>query len=176
MNFLFPLGDGFSEGQFYQVLLFELDAIRKLLLTLLSARLRLSKFASRLGLVLLEVVQVACSSLGASDSIKSTQLGVSFGGGYLAGILCAIVSHPADNLVSFLNNAKGATVGDAVNKLGIMRLCIRGLPLHIMMIGTLTGAQWGMTLSKFSLDCESPPFFSSQLPTTGGAAAPAPAK
>ncbi|PHT29187.1 Mitochondrial phosphate carrier protein 3, mitochondrial [Capsicum baccatum] len=102
---------------------------------------------------------------GTSDSIKSTQLGVSFGGGYLAGILCAIVSHPADNLVSFLNNAKGATVGDAVNKLGIMRLCIRGLPLHIMMIGTLTGAQWGMTFKVFV-----------GLPTTGGAAAPAPAK
>lgn len=43
---------------------------------------------------------------------KSLQLGVSFAGGYVAGILCAIVSHPADNLVSFLNNAKGATVGD----------------------------------------------------------------
>lgn len=40
------------------------------------------------------------------------QLGVSFGGGYIAGVLCAVVSHPADNLVSFLNNAKGATVGD----------------------------------------------------------------
>uniref|UniRef100_M1D7S3 Mitochondrial phosphate translocator n=1 Tax=Solanum tuberosum TaxID=4113 RepID=M1D7S3_SOLTU len=43
---------------------------------------------------------------------NTTQLGVSFAGGYLAGILCAVVSHPADNLVSFLNNAKGATVGD----------------------------------------------------------------
>lgn len=43
---------------------------------------------------------------------KSLQLGVSFAGGYVAGVLCAIVSHPADNLVSFLNNAKGATVGD----------------------------------------------------------------
>lgn len=43
---------------------------------------------------------------------KKTQLGVSFAGGYIAGVLCAIVSHPADNLVSFLNNAKGATVGD----------------------------------------------------------------
>lgn len=40
------------------------------------------------------------------------QVGVSFGGGYVAGIFCAVVSHPADNLVSFLNNAKGATVGD----------------------------------------------------------------
>lgn len=43
---------------------------------------------------------------------KSFQLGVSFAGGYVAGVLCAIVSHPADNLVSFLNNAQGATVGD----------------------------------------------------------------
>lgn len=43
---------------------------------------------------------------------KSLQLGVSFAGGYVAGVFCAIVSHPADNLVSFLNNAKGATVGD----------------------------------------------------------------
>ncbi|KAK3421288.1 hypothetical protein EUGRSUZ_G01942 [Eucalyptus grandis] len=43
---------------------------------------------------------------------KGLQLGVSFAGGYVAGVFCAIVSHPADNLVSFLNNAKGATVGD----------------------------------------------------------------
>lgn len=41
---------------------------------------------------------------------KSLQLGVSFAGGYVAGVLCAIVSHPADNLVSFLNNSQGATV------------------------------------------------------------------
>lgn len=43
---------------------------------------------------------------------KGLQLGVSFAGGYVAGVFCAIVSHPADNLVSFLNNARGATVGD----------------------------------------------------------------
>lgn len=43
---------------------------------------------------------------------SSLQLGVSFAGGYIAGVFCAIVSHPADNLVSFLNNAQGASVGD----------------------------------------------------------------
>lgn len=43
---------------------------------------------------------------------KPLQLGVSFGSGYASGVLCAVVSHPADNLVSFLNNAKGATVSD----------------------------------------------------------------
>ncbi|KAL6503045.1 Mitochondrial phosphate carrier protein 3, mitochondrial [Orobanche hederae] len=75
---------------------------------------------------------------------KQLQLGVSFAGGYVAGVFCAIVSHPADNLVSFLNNAKGATVGDAVKKLGLLGLCTRGLPLRIVMIGTLTGAQWGI--------------------------------
>lgn len=47
-----------------------------------------------------------------SECSKPLQLGVSFAGGYVAGVFCAIVSHPADNLVSFLNNAKGATVGD----------------------------------------------------------------
>lgn len=32
----------------------------------------------------------------------------------------------------------------AVNKLGLMGLCTRGLPIRIVMIGTLTGAQWGI--------------------------------
>ncbi|KAJ6866476.1 mitochondrial phosphate carrier protein 3 [Populus alba x Populus x berolinensis] len=98
---------------------------------------------------------------------KSLQLGVSFAGGYVAGVFCAIVSHPADNLVSFLNNSKGATVGDAVKKLGLWGLFTRGLPLRIVMIGTLTGAQWGL-YDAFKVFVG--------LPTTGGpapAAAPA---
>ncbi|MBA0779473.1 hypothetical protein Gotri_003723 [Gossypium trilobum] len=96
---------------------------------------------------------------------KNLQLGISFAGGYVAGVFCAIVSHPADNLVSFLNNAKGATVGDAVKKLGLWGLFTRGLPLRIVMIGTLTGAQWGI-YDAFKVFVG--------LPTTGGVA-PAPA-
>ncbi|KAJ8772412.1 hypothetical protein K2173_027589 [Erythroxylum novogranatense] len=72
----------------------------------------------------------------------SLQLGVSFAGGYIAGVLCAVVSHPADNLVSFLNNAKGASASEAIKNLGLWGLFTRGLPLRIVMIGTLTGAQW----------------------------------
>ncbi|THU52579.1 hypothetical protein C4D60_Mb10t05450 [Musa balbisiana] len=75
---------------------------------------------------------------------KPMQLAVSFAGGYVAGVFCAVISHPADNLVSFLNNAKGATVTDAVRQLGLWGLFTRGLPLRIVMIGTLTGAQWGI--------------------------------
>ncbi|KAK7358696.1 hypothetical protein VNO77_00634 [Canavalia gladiata] len=95
---------------------------------------------------------------------KNLQLGVSFAAGYIAGVLCAIVSHPADNLVSFLNNAKGATVSDAVNKIGLVGLFTRGLPLRIVMIGTLTGAQWGL-YDSFKVFVG--------LPTTGGSAPPA---
>ncbi|KAE8727136.1 Phosphate carrier protein [Hibiscus syriacus] len=74
---------------------------------------------------------------------KPLHLGVSFAGGYIAGVFCAIVSHPADNLVSFLNNAQGATVSDVRGEedrtVGSFH---RGLPLRIVMIGALTGAQW----------------------------------
>ncbi|KAL8243540.1 hypothetical protein R6Q59_009798 [Mikania micrantha] len=92
---------------------------------------------------------------------ESFQLGVSFAGGYLAGILCAVVSHPADNLVSFLNNSQGATVADAVKKLGLWGLFTRGLPLRIIMIGSLTGVQWGI-YDSFKVYVG--------LPTTGGTA------
>uniref|UniRef100_A0A7S0V9K2 Mitochondrial phosphate carrier protein n=1 Tax=Polytomella parva TaxID=51329 RepID=A0A7S0V9K2_9CHLO len=79
-----------------------------------------------------------------SECSKGEQLGVSFGAGYIAGVLCAAVSQPADNLVSKLNATKGATVGDIVKEMGIYGLCTRGLPLRIVMVGTLTGLQWGI--------------------------------
>jgi len=49
---------------------------------------------------------------------KTEQLTVSFAAGYIAGVFCAVVSHPADNLVSKLNAQKGATVGDIVKQMG----------------------------------------------------------
>ena len=33
------------------------------------------------------------------ECTKGEQLGVSFAAGYIAGVFCAVVSHPADNLV-----------------------------------------------------------------------------
>lgn len=79
-----------------------------------------------------------------SNCTKTEQLGVSFLAGYIAGVFCAVVSHPADNLVSKLNAMKGATVSDVVNEMGWTALFTRGLPLRILMVGTLTGAQWGI--------------------------------
>lgn len=42
-----------------------------------------------------------------AECSKPEQLGVSFAAGYIAGIFCAVVSHPADNLVSKMNASKG---------------------------------------------------------------------
>ena len=81
-----------------------------------------------------------------SEYSKGTQLGVTFLSGYMAGVFCAIVSHPADTMVSKLNNVKtsGGT-GDAIKKIyseiGMAGLW-RGLGARIIMIGTLTGFQW----------------------------------
>ena len=75
---------------------------------------------------------------------KSEQLGVSFAAGYIAGVFCAVVSHPADNLVSKLNANKGVSAGEIIKEMGWTALFTRGLPLRILMIGTLTGLQWGI--------------------------------
>lgn len=79
-----------------------------------------------------------------SECSKGEQLGVSFAAGYIAGILCAVVSHPADNLVSKLNAQKGATAGQIIKEMGWYALFTRGLGLRIVMVGTLTGLQWGI--------------------------------
>lgn len=50
---------------------------------------------------------------------KSEQLVVTFAAGYIAGVFCAIVSHPADTIVSKLNQAKGSTAVQVAKKLGM---------------------------------------------------------
>ncbi|KAI5965333.1 PIC2 [Candida pseudojiufengensis] len=104
--------------------------------------------------------------LGKPKSSFSTlqQTEVSFAGGYLAGILCAIVSHPADVMVSKINSDKkpGETTGQALSriysKIGFAGLW-NGLPVRIFMIGTLTGFQW-LIYDTFKVLVG--------LPTTGG--------
>lgn len=45
---------------------------------------------------------------------------VTFAAGYIAGVFCAIVSHPADTVVSKLNQNKEATAGQVLKDLGMM--------------------------------------------------------
>jgi solute carrier family 25 phosphate transporter 3 len=101
-----------------------------------------------------------------NDYGKTAQTGVSFTAGYIAGILCAAVSHPADVMVSKLNadrqagEAFGAAMSRIYKNIGFSGLW-NGLPVRIVMIGTLTGLQW-MIYDSFKI------FMG--FPTTGGAA------
>ena len=79
---------------------------------------------------------------------KATQLSITFLSGYFAGIFCAIISHPADTMVSKLNNVKSdvpISTMTAVKKIygdiGFRGLWT-GLGTRILMVGTLTGLQW----------------------------------
>lgn len=60
--------------------------------------------------------------------------------GYMAGVFCALVSHPADTMVSKMNaeEYKGKSVGHIYSKIGFAGLW-SGLGTRIFMIGTLTG-------------------------------------
>jgi len=87
-----------------------------------------------------------------SEMTKVEQMGVVFTAGYLAGILCAVVSHPADTMVSKVNKLQmpGGIMdkmkfiyrGDAQTPgIGFAGLWA-GLGPRTFMVGTLTGLQW----------------------------------
>ncbi|XP_060082199.1 solute carrier family 25 member 3-like [Ylistrum balloti] len=76
-----------------------------------------------------------------SECNKGEQLLVTFVAGYIAGVFCAVVSHPADTIVSKLNQDKGSTAVQVAKKLGMKGLWM-GLGPRILMIGTLTALQW----------------------------------
>ncbi|KAL9097495.1 MAG: hypothetical protein Q9165_000391 [Trypethelium subeluteriae] len=92
------------------------------------------------------------------------QTGVSFLGGYIAGIGCAVVSHPADVMVSKLNSDRkaGESAAAAMSRIygniGFAGLW-NGLGVRIVMIGTLTAFQW-LIYDSFKVYLG--------LPTTGG--------
>ncbi|XP_015674924.1 phosphate carrier protein, mitochondrial isoform X1 [Protobothrops mucrosquamatus] len=76
-----------------------------------------------------------------SECSKAEQLVVTFVAGYIAGVFCAIVSHPADSVVSVLNKEKGSSALEVLKRLGIKGVW-KGLFARIIMIGTLTALQW----------------------------------
>merc|ERR1719329_896166 len=95
---------------------------------------------------------------------KGTQLSVTFISGYIAGVFCAIVSHPADTMVSILNKRSGSTestgtqIKQIYGEIGFNGLW-KGLGTRIFMIGTLTCLQW-VIYDSFKVWCG--------LATTGG--------
>jgi len=81
-----------------------------------------------------------------SEMNQFEQMGVVFTSGYIAGILCGAVSHPADTLVSKINKLKmdgsfGQKASHIYNEIGFAGLW-KGFTPRVIMIGTLTGLQW----------------------------------
>ncbi|CAI5452815.1 unnamed protein product [Caenorhabditis angaria] len=92
-----------------------------------------------------------------AECSKSEQLMVTFTAGYIAGVFCAVVSHPPDTLVSKLNQDSNATIGGLIKKLGFGGLW-GGLGPRIVMVGTLTALQWFIYDSfKVAMNLPRPP-------------------
>nr|CAB3266178.1 phosphate carrier protein, mitochondrial [Phallusia mammillata] len=72
---------------------------------------------------------------------KGEQLIVTFIAGYIAGVFCAVASHPSDSVVSMLNKDQGSTSMEALKKLGFKGIW-KGLSTRILMIGSITALQW----------------------------------
>eukprot|EP00977_Amphora_coffeiformis_P022842 scaffold11639_cov172-Amphora_coffeaeformis.AAC.19 len=80
-----------------------------------------------------------------------TTLGISLGSGVLAGVASAIISHPADTLLSKVNKKGAGGTGSMATRLiniakeiGFVKLCTTGLAPRCVMIGTLTAGQFGI--------------------------------
>lgn len=75
---------------------------------------------------------------------KAVQLEITFSSGFLAGVICAIVSHPADTIVSQMakTSNQGKTIGTIMREVGFRNLFTRGLGTRILMVGTLASLQW----------------------------------
>jgi len=74
---------------------------------------------------------------------------VSMSSGFIAGVAAAIISHPADSLLSKVNKKGAGGDGSMMSRLsniaketGFAKLCTTGLGPRCIMIGTLTAGQF----------------------------------
>lgn len=82
---------------------------------------------------------------------KAGNIGVSLLSGVIAGVVAAIISHPADSLLSKINKQGAGGTGSMLTRLGniaaetgFVKLCTQGLLARCIMIGTLTAGQFGV--------------------------------
>jgi len=99
------------------------------------------------------VAEKIYASMGTSPDkcTSGKNISVSLGSGVVAGVVAAIISHPADTLLSKINKAGAGGSGGTVSRLynisvetGFMKLCTTGLAARCVMIGTLTAGQFGI--------------------------------
>jgi len=86
-----------------------------------------------------------------ANQTGNTKLAVSLGSGVIAGVAAAVISHPADTLLSMVNKKGAGGEGGILSRLanlaksvGIVKLCTTGLAARCVMIGTLTAGQFAL--------------------------------
>lgn len=89
--------------------------------------------------------------LGHPETSRATSLGLSLSSGVIAGVVAAIISHPADTLLSLVNKPGNGGDGSIASRLvniakqeGPYKLCFQGLQARCFMVGTLTALQFGI--------------------------------
>merc|ERR1711918_24334 len=85
------------------------------------------------------------------DMSRPAKMCVSCTSGFIAGVAAAIISHPADTLLSKINKKGAGGDGGMISRLGniaaetgIVNLCTSGLGARCVMIGSLTAGQFGI--------------------------------
>jgi len=80
---------------------------------------------------------------------SKSKMAVSLASGTIAGVAAAIISHPADTLLSKINQKGAGGEGSMLTRLmrlaseiGFVKLCTTGLGARCVMIGTLTAGQF----------------------------------
>jgi len=94
--------------------------------------------------------QIATSMGQKLEELKgNTKLGVALLSGVIAGVAAAIISHPADTLLSKVNKAGAGgegtvmvRLGRIAREIGFVKLATVGLGARCVMIGTLTAGQF----------------------------------
>jgi solute carrier family 25 phosphate transporter 3 len=99
----------------------------------------------------------AADSWYAMNKTKATECSgayntcVSLATGTVAGVCAAVISHPADTLLSKVNKAGAGGDGSIPSRMmniaaetGVANLCLQGLGARCVMIGTLTALQFGI--------------------------------
>jgi solute carrier family 25 phosphate transporter 3 len=95
-----------------------------------------------------------CGSTGIelAKADGNTKMAVAISSGVIAGVAAAIISHPADTLLSLINKSETAggegsimtRLGRLAGEVGFQKLCLTGLGARCVMIGTLTAGQFAV--------------------------------
>ena len=97
-----------------------------------------------------KVSEIIFSQFDKSTLSNGAQTGVNLGSGLIAGFAAAIVSQPADTMLSKINKTKGlpgeSTISRLVKIAGELGLrgSFAGLPTRLVMIGGITAGQFAI--------------------------------